>query len=58
MSMNMDAIIKFEDVLIGDPVSKRGRDALKRIYKKQPIVTFDEFYKEIYVDPFFEEENI
>ncbi|MBO5934091.1 MAG: hypothetical protein J6Q94_01245 [Clostridia bacterium] len=54
----MDAIIKFEDVLIGDPVSKRGRDALKRIYKKQPIVTFDEFYKEIYVDPFFEEENI
>ena len=45
-----------EDVLLFDPISNKGREALKRISQNlsEVSVSYDEFFSEVYVEPFFD----
>lgn len=43
-----------ENILLCDPVSKRGKDALKRLKKNtNKDLTFNDFYEKVYAPPFF-----
>lgn len=53
--MKKEKNIMLEDIMICDPISKRGKEALKRINSNSsaPSMSFDDFYRHIYVEPYF-----
>ncbi|MDR2597885.1 MAG: hypothetical protein LBC76_11275 [Treponema sp.] len=56
MTNEDEHINHLEDLLICEPVSKRGLDALKRVVERNPSVktiSKEDFYKNLYVEPFF-----
>lgn len=55
--MEENKAISLEDIMVCDPISKRGREALKRIINQVPEAKMNcsDFFKKIYVRPFFTE---
>ena len=55
--MEENRAISLEDIMVCDPISKRGREALKRIINQVPEAKMNcsDFFKKIYVRPFFTE---
>lgn len=48
--MNKICTTVLEDILLGDPISQKGKDAMKRA---KVNISFNEFYRNVYVEPFF-----
>lgn len=57
--MNKTNRITLEDILLCDPISKRGRNALERIEDTNTpkTVSLEDFYEKIYVEPYFIKDN-
>ena len=55
--MEENRAISLEDIMVCDPISKRGREALKRTINQVPEakINCSDFFKKIYVRPFFTE---